>query len=394
MEKSITLKPGKEVFVKRQHPWVFSGAIAQTSKGISEGDRVVVLSSTQERLATGHYQEGSIRVRIIQHGAATLGADFWEQALGRALESRKLMQLVEGADTNAYRLVHGAGDLLPGLVVDIYNQLAVVQCHSTGMFLEREAIATALRKVLAHRINTIYLRAEATLPQRFAQEATDGLLWGDQPIQVVAENGHKFRIDAVTGQKTGFFLDQRENRQLLAHYAPGKTVLNTFCYTGGFSIYALQAGAAHVDSVDVSAKAMALTDENVLLNDLEVARHTSHTSDVVQFLRQLDGKQYDIVVVDPPAYAKTIGKRHAAVQGYKRLNAQAMQAVKPGGLLFTFSCSQVVDRQLFADTIVAAGLEAGRSARILHQLTQGPDHPVNLFHPEGAYLKGLVVQLD
>lgn len=393
MDKTVRLKPGKEIIVQRQHPWVFSGAIDKTDDDIVEGDRVAVLDAKGKRLATGHYQEGSIRVRIIRHGEAAPGDTFWQDAIQHAYNSRSVMQLVDAAHTNAYRLVHGAGDLLPGLVIDIYNRLAVVQCHSTGMYHERAAIAEALKAVFGDRLDSIYLRAKSTLPQRFGIMAEDGFLMGDTAVQEVLEYGHTFKIDAVTGQKTGFFLDQRENRRLLAQYAPGKTVLNTFCYTGGFSIYALQAGATHVDSVDVSGKAMLLTAENVLLNGLDADRHGNHTSDVLQYLRQ-QTTQYDIVVVDPPAFAKNIGKRHSAVQGYKRLNAQAMQAVRPGGLLFTFSCSQVVERQLFYDTIVAAGLEAGRSARVLHQMTQGPDHPVNLFHPEGSYLKGLVVQVD
>lgn len=393
MDKTIRLKPGKEVVVKRQHPWVFSGAIDKTDPDVAEGDRVAVLDAKGNRLATGHYQEGSIRVRIIHHSETVPADTFWEDAIRHAYYSRRTMLLADATDTNAYRLVHGAGDLLPGLVIDIYHRLAVVQCHSTGMYHERAAIADALRAVFGDRLDAIYLRAKSTLPQRFGVIAEDGFLYGDQATQVVLENGHRFKIDAITGQKTGFFLDQRENRRLLAQYAPGKTVLNTFCYTGGFSIYALQAGATRVDSVDVSGKAMLLTEENVLLNDLDATLHGNHTSDVLQYLRQ-HPEQYDIVVVDPPAFAKNIGKRHSAIQGYKRLNAQAMQAVKPGGLLFTFSCSQVVERQMFYDTIVAAGLEAGRAARVLHQMTQGPDHPVNLFHPEGSYLKGLVVQMD
>lgn len=393
MEKYVKLKPKKAVFVHRQHPWVFSGAIAEQSEGLEDGDRVGVLDPEGKQLATGHYQEGSIRVRLLHRGPEAPPADFWETALAKAYASRQVILANQTELTNAYRLVHGAGDLLPGLVIDVYNDLAVIQCHSMGMYRERQEIATALQKVLGEQVSSIYLKASKTLPQRLQEGIQDGFLAGNVAEAEVQELGHTFKINVATGQKTGFFLDQRDNRQLLASYAKGKTVLNTFCYTGGFSVYALKAGAAQVDSVDVSAKAMVLTEENVVLNDLPTNQHGAITSDVLQYLRKQE-TLYDIVVVDPPAYAKSFNKRHRAVQGYKRLNTEAIRLVKPGGLLFTFSCSQVVDRQLFQDTIVAAGLETGRSARVLHQLTQAADHPVNLFHPEGAYLKGLVVQFD
>lgn len=393
MDQYVKLKPKKQVFVQRKHPWVFSGAIAEYGPNLEEGQQVAVLDATGTQLAIGHYQEGSIRVRILHYGAADRPDDFWTSAMQRAYQTRQTILSTAQGPTNAYRLVHGAGDLLPGLVIDIYDQLAVVQCHSMGMYLEREAISAALQTVFGEQIKHIYLRARKTLPQRFAENIYDGFLFGDSAESEVSENGHQFRINAATGQKTGFFLDQRDNRELLAKYAPGKKVLNTFCYTGGFSVYALKAGAEQVTSVDISGKAMQLTEENVSLNGIAPDQHVAVTADVLQYLRKEEA-MFDIVVVDPPAYAKSYNKRHRAVQGYKRLNMEAMKRVKPGGLLFTFSCSQVVDRQLFQDTIVAAGLEAGRSARVLHQLTQAPDHPVNLFHPEGSYLKGLVVQLD
>ncbi|MEL6970104.1 MAG: class I SAM-dependent rRNA methyltransferase [Bacteroidota bacterium] len=393
MEHYVKLKSKKEVFVLRKHPWVFSGAIGEYPEGLEEGMMVAVLDNKGAQLATGHYQEGSIRVRILYHGQDDRPTDFWSTAIQRAYDTRQIILKSLTAATNTYRLVHGAGDLLPGLVIDIYNQLAVVQCHSMGMYHERQAIAEALQAVYGEQLQHIYLRARKTLPQRFSEEVFDGFLHGNTAEVEVAENGHRFNINAATGQKTGFFLDQRDNRSLLAQYAPGKTVLNTFCYTGGFSIYALQAGAAQVTSVDISGKAMELTSNNVELNGFAAEQHRGVTGDVLQFLRK-EEESFDIVVVDPPAYAKSYNKRHRAVQGYKRLNAGAIKRVKPGGLLFTFSCSQVVDRKLFQDTIVAAGLEAGRSARVLHQLTQSPDHPVNLFHPEGAYLKGLVLQFD
>ncbi|RMF01504.1 MAG: class I SAM-dependent rRNA methyltransferase, partial [Bacteroidetes bacterium] len=315
-------------------------------------------------------------------------------AFARAWRTRTALGLVADPLTNAFRLVHAAGDLLPGLIVDLYGATAVVQCHSWGMYLEREAIVQGLRDVLGpEHLQAVYLKSRSTLARRFREELSDGYLFGDgDGTLTVVENGHQFEVNLVTGQKTGFFLDQRDNRQLLTRYAEGARILNTFCYSGGFSIYALAAKAAQVDSVDVSAKAIALCERNVILNKLPSDRHRAITSEVLPFLKAADA--YDIVIVDPPAYAKSFAKRHQAVQGYKRLNLAAMERVRPGGLLFTFSCSQVVDRQLFQDTIVAAGLETGRSARVLHQLTQGPDHPVNLFQPEGSYLKGLVVQLD
>lgn len=393
MEKYVKLKPKKAVFVHRQHPWVFSGAIEEEAQGLQDGDQVSVLDPAGKQLAIGHYQEGSIRVRLLHRGPEARPANFWETALANAYSSRKLVLDNQADSTTAYRLVHGAGDLLPGLVIDIYDSLAVIQCHSMGMYHERQEITTALQKVLGEQISSIYLKARKTLPQRFQEGIQDGFLAGDSAEVTIKEFGHSFKINVATGQKTGFFLDQRDNRQLLASYAKGKKVLNTFCYTGGFSVYALKAGATQVDSVDVSAKAMVLTEENILINNLPVAQHDAITSDVLQYLRK-EEILYDIVVVDPPAYAKSFNKRHRAVQGYKRLNTEAIKRVKPGGLLFTFSCSQVVDRKLFQDTIVAAGLETGRSARVLHQLTQAADHPVNLFHPEGAYLKGLVVQFD
>ena len=393
MKQFVKLKPKKEVFVMRKHPWVFSGAIAEYADGLEEGMVVAVLDHQGSQLAMGHYQEGSIRVRLLHHGVAERPDDFWTSAIQRAYDTRQIILQSLSASTNTYRLVHGAGDLLPGLVIDIYSQLAVVQCHSMGMYHERQAIAEALKAVYGDQLQHIYLRARKTLPQRFAEEVFDGFLHGNSAEAEVLENGHRFQINAATGQKTGFFLDQRDNRSLLAQYAVGKTVLNTFCYTGGFSIYALQAGAKQVTSVDISGKAMELTANNVVLNGFNAEQHVGVTADVLKYLRKVE-ELFDIVVVDPPAYAKSYNKRHRAVQGYKRLNAEAIKRVKPGGLLFTFSCSQVVDRQLFQDTIVAAGLEAGRSARVLHQLTQAPDHPVNLFHPEGAYLKGLVVQFD
>ncbi|MEL6140553.1 MAG: class I SAM-dependent rRNA methyltransferase [Bacteroidota bacterium] len=315
--------------------------------------------------------------------------------MATARKLRRQLYLIR-PDNTTYRLIHGAGDGLPGLIIDIYGKVAVVQCHSIGMFRERQQIASALCKVFGEELEMIYNRSGRTLSSNFqTEEKMEGILWGSAPAdQMVIENGHQFQVNVETGQKTGFFLDQRDNRSLLACYAEGQQVLNTFCYTGGFSVYALKAGAKQVTSVDISAKAMALTEANVALNGNNLAaRHLSITADVMQYFKEESNEHYDIVVVDPPAFAKNRGARHRAVQAYKRLNIMALRRLRPGGLLFTFSCSQVVDRELFHHTIVAAGLESGRSASVLHHLSQGGDHPTNLFHPEGSYLKGLVLRV-
>ena len=305
---------------------------------------------------------------------------------------RQALQLTESATTNAYRLVHGEGDGLPGLVIDIYADTAVVQAHSIGMHRERDYIAAALRQIYGSRLRAIYDKSAESLPPDYASAHTNGYLWGEAAPHAILENGNTFQVDWETGQKTGFFLDQRENRALVAHYAKGKRLLNAFCYSGGFSVYALQAGALWVDSVDASAKAIALTEQNITLNG-ENDCHTTHTSDVLQFLKRNE-TPYEVMILDPPAYAKHLNAKHNAIQGYKRLNEQGMRAIAPGGILFTFSCSQVIDRDLFYNTIVAAALEAGRNVRVLHHLSQPPDHPVSLFHSEGAYLKGLVLQVE
>lgn len=393
--KTITLAPGRAKSVFRKHPWIFSGGVAKEAEDLEEGDRVVIQNSKEEPLGVGHYQRGSIRVRILQLGVTELPADFWQSRLWRARQLREELQLLR-PDNSTYRLIHGAGDELPGLVIDIYDTVAVVQCHSNGMFREREAITTALREVYGDKLSLIYNKSGSSLSKTFVTDAPlAGPLFGNLPEAptIVTENGNRFQIDFRDGQKTGFFLDQRDNRALLGKYASGKSVLNTFSYTGGFSVYALAAGATQVTSVDLSAAAMEITDANVaLLGEAATKNHRSVTADVLEYLKEESGK-YDIVVVDPPAYAKNKNRRHKAVQAYKRLNARAMQILRPGGLLFTFSCSQVVDRELFHNTIVAAGLESGLPCSILHTLSQGGDHPVNLFHPEGSYLKGLVVRV-
>lgn len=372
------------------HPWVFSGAIAREEGETIDGDLVEVISNRGEFLARGHYHDGSIKVRILTYENEAIDEGFWVKKLQNAYDLRTDLLLHE---TNCYRLVHGEGDGLPGLIIDLYNGVAVVQAHTIGMHRSLPALVDALKKVLGDNLKAVFSKSRDTLPGQYASEFPNDYIFEKVPSpHTVQENGLQFLVDWEQGQKTGFFLDQRENRALVAHYSPEKTVLNAFSYSGGFSVYALAAGAKSVVSVDVSGKATTLCDQNIALNDFQ-DRHESVTEDVMKWLKQSED-QFDIVVLDPPAFAKSLSARHRAVQGYKRLNIEGIQRVKPGGLLFTFSCSQVVDRELFYNTIVAACMEVGRKARVLHQLTQGPDHPVNVFHPEGSYLKGLVLRID
>ena len=385
--KNIILKRGKETSVLRGHPWIFSGAVQQADN-IHPGDWAEVLDFKGQYLASGHVGNGSILVRVLSRTQELPNHGFWKNRLQSCFDIRKKL-FGDFSQTNAYRLVHGEGDGLPGLIIDIYADCAVIQAHSHGMYHAQKEIAAALDEVYSGNLKTIYAKSRASMHD---PNADDAFLKGETPETVALENGISFKVNWVAGQKTGFFLDQRENRQLLAHYSAGKTVLNTFCYTGGFSVYALKAGATAVCSVDISEKAVALAAENATLNGFE-KNHTTVAADVPQYLK--DNKEaYDIVVLDPPAFAKNLSKKHQAVMGYKRLNQLGIQTVKPGGLLFTFSCSQVIDDTLFANTVTAAGIEAGRNARILHRLGQGPDHPVNLFHPEGHYLKGLVLYIE
>ncbi len=391
--KAITLKRGREGAVQRYSPWVFSGAVEREADGIEDGETVRVEDIAGQPLGVGHYQAGSIRVRMLHFGASEFPEDLFDRCLTAALRLRTNLGLASDPLTNAYRMVHAAGDGLPGLVVDRYASVAVIQCHSIGMHRQRDRIAAALLRF--EGIGSVYDKSASVLPERYAGQAENATVAGEAVGEIVAlENGRRFLVDFVNGQKTGFFLDQRDNRWLLGSYARDKRVLNTFCYTGGFSVYALLGGAAQVQSVDLSAGATELTAANVARNGDFGDRHTVHTADVLEFLKDVEPGSFDIVVVDPPAYAKNKHRRHKAVQAYKRLNARAIRALAPGGLLFTFSCSRVVDAQLFRDTIVAAGLESGRTARILHRMAQGADHPVSLYHPEGEYLKGLVVQVD
>lgn len=388
----IILKPGKEEAVRRFHPWIFSGAIQRIQGQVADGDTVEVLSSKGEFLASGHYQEGgSISVRILSFDKVPLGPEFWEEKFRLAKSYRSTLGLPSGPLTNCFRLIHGEGDGLPGLIVDVYAGTAVVQCHSIGMHRNLPLILQALLAVCQGELDAVYDKSRETLPERYAAGVENKYLHGNSGPGWVRENGHEYFIDWEKGQKTGFFLDQRENRKLLAQFAPGRTVLNAFCYSGAFSIYALRAGASLVHSVDASTKALDWTRQNLLQNGFDPQVHTPVEADVLKYLREVPA--YDIVIIDPPAFAKNISRRHSAVQGYKRLNAAALLKVKPGGLLFTFSCSQVVDRQLFYDTVVAAAIESGRKVRVAFQLSQAPDHPVNLFHPESSYLKGLVLEV-
>ncbi len=390
--KKIILKAKKDAAVRRFHPWIFSGAVAKRDADITDGEVVEVLSHGGTYLATGHFQDGSICVRIFSFERTDAEQNFWKDKIFNAYQYRRHLNLIDNAGTNCLRLVHAEGDGLPGLIIDVYDKTAVVQCHSIGMHLEREKIAQALLAAFDGKLEAIFDKSADTLPKQYAKGIKNSYLHGGSNQQQVLENGHTFLVDWESGQKTGFFLDQRDNRALLARYAKDQHVLNTFCYTGGFSIYALQAGAKQVDSVDVSQRAIDLTNENAALTK-HAERHRAYAADVLKFLKETE-EIYDVMVVDPPAFAKNMSKRHNAVQGYKRLNALALQKVKPGGILFTFSCSQVVDRQLFYDTIVAAAIEAQRRVRVMHHLTQPADHPVSLFHPEGSYLKGLVLFVE
>lgn len=389
----LFLRKGKEHSVRRFHPWIFSGAIEKISSQITDGTWVKVNDNQGNVLGYGHYQHGSIAVRMLSFKKEVPDSGFWKDRLQAALQVRSNVFL-PSERSNAFRLVHGEGDGLPGLVIDCYDDVAVVQAHSAGMHLDRTDIAEALKEVFDDKLSAVYYKSHGTLPGKLRDEAQDEYLLGKATVpKTINEYGNKFYVDWEIGQKTGFFLDQRENRKLLADYARGKNVLNTFCYTGGFSIYALNAGASLVHSVDVSGKAIELTRSNIQLNGFDPQAHTSYAMDVFDFMKD-KRNIYDLIILDPPAFAKHRDSRHQAVRGYQRLNAEAMKIIKPGGIIFTFSCSQVVDRQLFYDTVVSSAIQSGRSIRVLHHLSQPADHPVSLFHPEGEYLKGLVLHVE
>ena len=415
--RRIWLRRGKDESLRRFHPWVFSGAIQRMDDAIEEGDVVRVITSEGDFIAVGHYQQGSIAVRVLSFSDVPVDARFWRSRLASALEMRHSIGIADNPQNNTYRLVHGEGDLLPGLIVDVYGATAVMQAHSIGMHRMRREVAQALSEVMADRIRHIYYKSETTLPFMTADDM-NGFLLGGSDDNIATENGLKFRVDWLRGQKTGFFVDQRENRSLLEHYAKGRRVLNMFCYTGGFSFYAMRGGAELVHSVDSSAKAIELTRQNVELNFPGDPRHEAFCEDAFRFLeaspspskggeglavshaRQAPlplgeaGRGYNLIILDPPAFAKHRGALHNALKGYTRLNQKTMEKIEAGGILFTFSCSQVVTKDHFRNAVFTAAALARRKVRILHQLHQPADHPVNIYHPEGEYLKGLVLYVE
>lgn len=388
----ISIRKEKQQSLSRRHPWVFSGAIYKKDKGIKDGDIVELIGFHEETLGYGHYQKGSIAVRMLTFDSTYPDASFWDQKILNAYQLRQALDIIR-TDNNSYRLVNGEGDGLPGLIIDVYNNNAVVQCHSVGMFRQIEDIKNSLIKAIPD-LKSIYSKSEKVLSRNTELQSEDFYLKKEETDTIMIENGVKFKIDWETGQKTGFFLDQRDNRAILGKYATGKSVLNCFCYSGGFSLYALAANATKVTSVDISSGATDLVRENHELNDFKDENHDIITANVMEYLGDTDIPNHDIVIVDPPAFAKSKSKRHNAVQAYKRLNIMALKKVNTGGYLFTFSCSQVVDKPLFDATIRSAAIEVGRNIRVIQSLAQGPDHPTNIYHPEGHYLKGLILQVD
>ena len=395
MYKEIVLKPKKEESLQRFHPWLFSGAIARKPELLDEGEVVRVCSSDDTLLGVGHYQIGSISVRMLSFSDEPIDAAFYNERLSRAYKLRVDLQLVR-PDNNTYRLVHGEGDHLPGLIIDIYGDTAVIQAHSVGMHKDLGLITEALKDILSpDGVKHIFYKSEGTLPFKAGLAPEDAYLFGGVNVEGIAlENGLKFHIDWLKGQKTGFFIDQRENRKLLQYYSKGRTVLNMFCYTGGFSVYALRGEALRVVSVDSSAKAVTLTDQNVALNFKAEDRHTSSADDAFRYLKEIPRGEFDLIVLDPPAFAKHRGAVSNALQGYKKLNLAAIDKIASGGILFTFSCSQVITKEQFRLAVFSAAAISGRKVRILHQLAQPADHPINIYHPEGEYLKGLVLQVE
>lgn len=394
----IILRKGRDESLRRFHPWVFSGAIAEVQGNPAEGDIVAVYASDGTFLAYGHYQIGSIAVRVLSFDDCALRPDFWEMMLSRALNVRVACGLDGNSATDCYRLVHGEGDNLPGLIIDYYGGVCVMQAHSVGMFRAKKQITDALKKVYGDSLKAVYDKSSGTAPFKAGLDLIDGYMYRREDFsddeQIVQENGHKFIVNWTEGQKTGFFLDQRDNRALVGSLSKGRNVLNLFCYTGGFSIYALASGAVHVDSVDSSRKAMMMVDRNVALNGFDETKHTSLCCDAIDYLRDVPEGKYDLMIVDPPAFAKHRGALKNALRAYQRLNAAAISKVAHGGLVFTYSCSQVVDKEAFALAVFSAAAQAGRSVRILDRLNQPCDHSVNIYHPEGEYLKGLLLYVE
>ena len=393
MEKAVILKRGKEESLLRRHPWIFSGAIQRITGKPEEGELVTVYTSDNKFIARGHIQVGSIAVRVLTFENETIDHDFWKRRIATAYDMRQSIGIALREDNDTFRLVHGEGDNLPGLVIDIYNDTAVMQAHSVGMHVCRDAIAAALQEVLGDRVKNIYYKSDTTLPYKADLNQENGYIVGKSSTNVATEYGLKFHIDWLRGQKTGFFIDQRENRSLLEKYSKGRKLLNMFCYTGGFSIYALRGGAELVHSVDSSAKAIDLTNANVELNFPDDKRHAAYAEDAFDYLEKM-GDNYDLIIRDPPAFAKHRDSLRNALIGYRRLNAKAIEKIKPGGIIFTFSCSQAVSKENFRTAVFTAAAMAKRNVRILHQLTQPADHPVNIYHPEGEYLKGLVIYVE
>lgn len=391
--RQIYLKKGKEESLLRFHPWVFSGAISHMDDGVEEGDIVRVITAKGGFIAVGHYQVGSIAVRVLSFRDLEIGAGFWKSRLEAALNMRIGIGMADSVHNNIYRLVHGEGDGLPGLVIDCYGNTAVMQAHSVGMHVCRNDIAQALLGVMKGRISNIYYKSETTLPFKADLGQENGFIAGECEDNVAVENGLRFHVDWLKGQKTGFFVDQRDNRLLLEHYAKGRRVLNMFCYTGGFSVYALRGGAEIVHSVDSSEKAIELTNKNVALNFPDSSRHRAFCGDAFKYLDKNDDK-YDLIVLDPPAFAKHRAALYNALKGYTRLNVKGFERIRSGGILFTFSCSQIVTKDNFRQVVFTAAAQSGRKVRILHQIHQPADHPINIYHPEGEYLKGLVLYVE
>jgi 23S rRNA (cytosine1962-C5)-methyltransferase len=386
----LHIRKGKEQSLMRRHPWVFSGAIESSTESLKDGDLVCLMTRKDQFLGIGHFQHATISVRILSFDYEEIDQAFFDRKIKKAVDSRINIGLLS-KQNNIFRVCHGEGDELPGLVIDFYNGVAVIQCHSIGMYFSVDMIAKALKNAFGKKLTAVYSKSTDTLPKR--TDITDTYLVGScETPHVALENGVKYNIDWISGQKTGFFIDQRVNRRILGEYSKGKKVLNTFCYSGGFSLQALNYGASLVHSLDSSKKAIALTDENIVLNNYS-EKHLSICADAMDYMKDLQ-EDYDIIVLDPPAFAKHREKRHQAIQGYKRLNAHAIRQIKPGGIIFTFSCSQVIDKSLFTNTIIAAAIESGRNVRILEQVHQPADHPIHAFHPEGEYLKGLIIQVD
>lgn len=389
----LYLKKGKAESIKRFHPWIFSGALQRIPSELQEGDIVKIADTEGSILAVGHFQIGSIAVRILSFSDQTIHSAFWKERLLQAHRMRVSLNLVRGEENNIYRLVHGEGDQLPGLVIDVYGKTAVVQAHSVGMHHNRNDIAEALKAVMGDDLDHIYYKSETTLPFKAQVGEREGFLYGGSPDNIATENGLHFHIDWLKGQKTGFFVDQRNNRSLLEYYANNRAVLNMFCYTGGFSIYALRGGATRVVSVDSSHNAIDLVNANASLNFPNDLRHEAYTEDAFKFLNE-EANEYDLIVLDPPAFAKHKSALRNALKGYTRLNAAAITKIKPGGIIFTFSCSQAVNKEQFRLAVFTAAAQSKRHVRILHQLHQPEDHPINIYHPEGEYLKGLVIQVE